>query len=76
MESNKLVFISDWITETDKPNYRTKLYLRLDDECKTEYVIFIIEWSRNAKPTDAGYFITVAMTLILLGSFFLLLFHS
>ena len=34
MESNKLVFISDWITETDKPNYRTKLYLRLDDECK------------------------------------------
>lgn len=34
MERDKLVFISDWITETDKPNFRTKLYLRLDDECK------------------------------------------
>ena len=34
MERDKLVFISDWITETDKPNFRSKLYLRLDDECK------------------------------------------
>lgn len=34
MERDKLVFISDWITETDKLNFRTKLYLRLDDECK------------------------------------------
>lgn len=33
MKSNSLVFISDWITETDKPNYRTKLYLKLDDDC-------------------------------------------
>ena len=33
MKSNSLVFISDWITEADKPNYRTKLYLKLDDDC-------------------------------------------
>lgn len=34
MKSNSLIFTSGWITEADEPNYRTKLYLRLDDECK------------------------------------------
>lgn len=33
MKSNRLVFVSDWITEVDKPNYRTRLCISLDDDC-------------------------------------------
>lgn len=31
MKTNCLSFISDWITEADKPNYRTRLFIRLSD---------------------------------------------